>query len=711
VTTSSLELGFLKDQERTDARIADELLGTLIQPAQYVGEVFALGYETALVQIHDRFRQDVGGVPGLCFLVATRLVPGETIDFTREDSSVILLRVMDEAPLPNAQDALRARADAAQRVSGEGDTHWDDSSVMDSSTAHLLSFAGLSCRVIGTFYLDRPPHDRPDLASRKLLLRFGSDISNFYPNRGLKVFKPNGSALRQIVNYRDLLRVDADAAPVVIGAVRYASTNRSFQGVSDVPVEVVPEDLLGQKTALFGMTRVGKSNTTKVVAKAVFELRFKNPKRQRIGQVIFDPNGEYANENTQDASGTDLNPAAIKNVWRAYSGGTKDDVITFGTRRHKHDPDRRLMLVNFFELATLQIGKGIIDDSLTDVNTQYVQAFRQATLIPPEDFEANAVGSEATRFARHALVYRALLAAAGYAAPKSHAQGDAARLFSADLINAMKDPTGNDQSDRKNQYAAAANTLGRGKASWGALATAFESLSFFISDKKSGYRVFNDGYMKRPGGSGDPWADTNLIRLLGAFAYPGGIKLIGRCSPNHTPDTSGDYSEAIYDALVAGKLVIVDQSGGEEAVNRTSATRVMEHIFRKNREVFRNGAQPPDLLVYVEEAHNILPSGSETDTDNIWVRTAKEGAKYHIGIVYATQEVSGVQKNILKNTSNWLIGHLNSTDETKELVKYYDFGDFEQSILRAQDRGFLRVKTLSNLFVVPVQVIRFSVGG
>ena len=67
---------------------------------------------------------------------------------------------MDEAPLPNAQDAIRARADAAQRVSGEEDTHWDDSSVMDSSTAHLLSFAGMRCRVIGTFYLDRPPDDR-----------------------------------------------------------------------------------------------------------------------------------------------------------------------------------------------------------------------------------------------------------------------------------------------------------------------------------------------------------------------------------------------------------------------------------------------------------------------------------------------------------------------------------------------------------------------
>src|SRR5437867_13389640 len=104
---------------------ASNLISGLIEEASYVGEIFSLGYEEALVRIHDHHRQRVGGIPALAFLVATRITPGRVSDVREEDLSIILLRVLDQAPLPNADEALRVRVEHAQRVSGELDRSRD----------------------------------------------------------------------------------------------------------------------------------------------------------------------------------------------------------------------------------------------------------------------------------------------------------------------------------------------------------------------------------------------------------------------------------------------------------------------------------------------------------------------------------------------------------------------------------------------------------
>lgn len=356
------------------------------------------------------------------------------------------------------------------------------------------------------------------------------------------------------------------------------------------------------------------------------------------------------------------------------------------------------MRLNFYEEDNLQFGKEIIDTILSDDGSKYLKNFVQLRFEKPDPNDRSAT----TRFNRRIMAYRALLYKAGFDIP-SNVSTNTSGLFGQSLITALT----NDSTPKSGTYQSVAQMLSNPNKTWATIVSIMNGLSEYIRDSKSSYNDFEREYVQNSS-TGENWADDDLRKILTMFEYPNGSRLIGKAIPQHSSDTTTDYAEDIYNHLIAGKLVIIDQSSGEPELNKSSAERIMWHIFRKNQEVFREGKKEiPEILIYIEEAHNLLPSGKDQDLSDIWVRTAKEGSKYRLGLVYATQEVSSIQKNILKNTANWFISHLNNADETRELCKYYDFADFEPSIRRAQDKGFLRVKTLSNLFVVPVQVEKF----
>lgn len=151
----AIEQGIQQSQESNRADECKQIFGNIIQPTQYVGDIYSINYETAKVIIHDTYKNKVGGIPSLSFLIATRVDPkSNDIDFKDEDSSFILLRVMDSTPLPQDKEAERIRTETAQRISGKIDTNWDDTGVMDARTKNYLGYNGIQCRIIGTFYLE-----------------------------------------------------------------------------------------------------------------------------------------------------------------------------------------------------------------------------------------------------------------------------------------------------------------------------------------------------------------------------------------------------------------------------------------------------------------------------------------------------------------------------------------------------------------------------
>lgn len=212
---------------------------------------------------------------------------------------------------------------------------------------------------------------------------------------------------------------------------------------------------------------------------------------------------------------------------------------------------------------------------------------------------------------------------------------------------------------------------------------------------------------------GNSWVDPLLESMLNMLAREtsrkqsfGGWRAIQKYRSYHSPRRVQDVTTEIVQYLDSGKIVILDLSAGPVEIRKVLSERIARQIFERQMEALNHGKIPQNIVLYVEEAHNLV--GKQANLDSTWPRIAKEGAKARIAFVYATQEPSSVHPNILANTENWFVTHLNNDDELKTLGKFYDFKDFLPSLKSAQDVGFARIKTLSAPFVIPTQIKRFT---
>ena len=663
----------------------DEQKLTLIDAKRMIGDVINIDYLTADFLLHDKAKQTVGGVQQGCLLVAVRLGDGKRPD---PGASRLLLRVLSSAPLPNDMSMRQARFDAAQRVA-ESAGNWDDRDVTDLFTLNMMRYSGVRCRILGTY---QPPEDADGD------WRFSSDVDNFYSGRGLKVYKPTGDDLEQIVNSA---RRPADPGKITkIGHVRYATSTPA----DPAAVHIAAEDFVAQRTALFGMTRTGKSNTVKIIARSVFEMR--RPEHgTRVGQIIFDPDGEYANANPQDQG-------CLRNLGN-HEWAQPGDVVTYGLQPHQYDPDRKITKFNFYgnrepatrtddydasdSLSSLTRGKQILDDHLSGETAGYIKPFVSQDMVPPA---ATAELGDWVRYRRALLIYRAILAAAGY--PPPNFAPSATGLFNKDLRTAMQ------QSNTMQAFAKGAESS---FTSWSQAADFAQAMLEFVETEE--FKTFDRNQERK---RGKKWSDSRLLELLKFFSNTRGLNILRSARVWHDPAAGSNYTDEIVEHLQSGRLVIVDQSTGDPRMNESAARDVMRAVFRAQQHAFTNPkpigsagelSKPPAVLIYVEEAHTLLPHDSK-DMSSIWVRAAKEGAKFNIGIVYSTQEPSSVHANILKNTENWFITHLNNTDETRQLSKFNDFADFTDGIINVNEPGYVKMRTRSNRFTIPAQIDVFE---
>jgi hypothetical protein len=650
---------------------------TLLEDADLVGGIYTMGFENCLVLTNDLWKHQAGGIPKHCFLTATAMLPGEAPQAS-EDEEVILLRVVGPAPLPAEAELVSVRAEAMREIitAGGRDASSTTSAILDVLTRNEIQFSALAAKILGTFY-------ESEINGEPLLV-FGSDIETFYSASRYRVYKPHSRSLSIIASYPEMTLAEArrlqgeghGPARVRIGTVRYTSSTRrrhrdeETEKSTAVPVTVNIEDFIAMKTAVFGMTRMGKSNTMKTLATAIFQ--HSQQAGYEIGQLLFDPAGEYANINVQDQTAL------------AQIGADHVTVFRFGAR--EDEPGVRSLSTNFFSDRTVDVTWSIITAGISHITSIYVRSFLAANVIGPERQEDDRSQWHRAR-RRRAALYAALLKA-GFRPPDNWTVRFAANRDVVTEVNRVLQQEGNN----------AVESDSRG----------------YIHLNAANLQIWMDALSTARNAPGFPpdWIDAEMDAVLVVFtgSAGAGFRLLEPLRVFHSSRKQRDYAEEILEELISGKLVIVDLSLGNETVLKFISERIINYIVSDAARRFATGQEPHNLQIYLEEAHNLFNRDRflRPAEDDPYVRLAKEAAKFKIGLVYATQEVTSVDSIVLSNTSNWIVTHLNNLIEVKELSKYYDFADYAELTLKAEDVGFVRLKTRSGRYIVPVQIDLFD---
>lgn len=612
-----------------------------------VGRPFYLDFDSLRLLSNDHWKRQANGVPAGTFLLCHYANPADAgID------EALLVRVLRPTSLPTDPDVLASMVDYFKE--GEG--------ALDQYTRSEFQFSGLECRVLGTFYREGTT------------VHFGGDIENFESPHNYICVKPSARALERIVNFREE-GIIGGPGDVRIGAVRYSASRRLARASPEpeVPVYVSTFDFLGKRTALFGMTRTGKSNSVKKIVQATRQLSDAGA-ASPVGQIIFDINGEYANANQQDAGTA---------IFEQYSDAERYSV--------QEKPGFKTMKLNFH--VNIRDGHGLLAGLLTEVTAGYMKAFRAIDWTSPDAADRSA----STRYARRVACYRACLHRAGFAA--SGAQSTVRFASSKDIRESgIAGLDGVDPSS----------------------GISLEDAVTWFSAAWEHYETPGGPFAAYKQSNGRDWADEDLkslMQVLSRSSRPGGTpselgyRYLVPHRELHTGSVTTSFEDDIIGVLRKGGIVIVDLSQGDPGIQRTFTDRLCRAIFGDAMRRFVANEVTNFIQLYFEEAHNLFPRRNETDLTLIYNRLAKEGQKLSLGLVYATQEVSSISSSILKNTQNWFVSHLNNRDELREVEKYYDFGDFTDSLRRTNDKGFIRLKTDSNTFIVPIQVDVFRVPG
>jgi len=645
---------FLENEEKI-------MTAKLYDQSRFVGYVLDIGFDAITIITSDPYKVAVGGIPRNSLLI---MVPDS---FTQNGIQIplhfTLLRVLDSAPTPLSSEVQQTYFELQKKSMPE----------LDIFTQSELQWGALKTQVLGMFYPNQGKQDS---------IEFSGDINNYVSAHKYKIYSPNDILLDLVSNSM----VPPDHR-FLIGKLRLTECTLPLvnKKLPDVDIFLSTRDFMGCRTAMFGKTRLGKSNVVKLIVQSLIET---TKDEKNVGQLIFDINGEYANDNPQDDN---------LSIRSAYP----NDCIVYALTPKPNTPSESLK-INFYHSPSAS--KIIINALIRQSGrggSDYVDAFISVDL---PDFEAieqipNSRINEKIRAIRKIQYYFALLYKCQYDCNES----DLKKLIPAANRTRGFDPHFSPEL-RDSAYEYAELDIPPSPNSLSDLVRELEIIHRFRKGNQSNTNLRSS--------SGNPLFDqddTAILEMVEPNPGRSGFVILMRFR-NYHDKKAGDYVTKILNLLDHGKVVIIDLGNADEILMEYFSRQLSEAILTHQTSKFTsNNLGNHFINIYFEEAHNLFGTNDSSDQTRIYRRFAKEGAKYHIGMIYSTQSPSTVNPDLLAQTENFFVAHLASQDDVNRLARVnivYD--SIKNDILQAKTPGYMRMLTKSHRYVVSMQALRFT---
>ena len=637
---------FLENEDRIEtAKRYDE--------SRFVGYVLEIGYDEITIITSDPFKVNVGGIPRNSLLI---MVP----DSFKQDETDIplhftLLRVLDSAPTPLTKEVQQTYFELQKKSMPE----------LDIFTQSELQWGALKTNVLGMFY---PHPDKTDT------IEFSGDLNNYVSAHKYKIFSPDDDLLFLVSN-----ATVPDENRFAIGKLRLTECRLPLPNkqMPDVNIFLSTTDFKGCRTAMFGKTRLGKSNVVKLIVQSIIETTKED---KSVGQLIFDIDGEYANDNPQDGNFS---------IRSAYP----DRCIVYALAEKEGTPSKELK-INFYENP--KESHRIIRTLLREAGRSsiYIERFLSVNIPGIEDLKELDPG-EKKRAIRKIQIFWSVLNKAGFPADESKLKG--------------KVPFGEAFNER-----AMEQIFGNDKSKWIYPKNLNEYQDLFEK------AIEADRQSKLPSSTKGKYLfdadDEALLNfLLPISSASAGAGIIQGIRKYHS-STAANFLTDILKELDDGKTVIIDLGNADEEVMLYFSRELSSSVFYNQIDKFTNNNLKNKLghkhyiQLYFEEAHNLFGYSDNSDETSIYRKFAKQGAKFHIGMVYSTQSPSTVNSDLLAQTENFFIAHLASQDDTNKLAKVnIAYDSIKNDILQAKTPGYIRMLTRSHRFVVSMQAKKFEI--